>query len=61
MGVLVFDIENNVKVFHVSVEHENTNTRTKKPACKSLAWSTNGNLLYSGFTDGKIRTYRVKN
>jgi len=34
--------------------------KLRKPACISLAWSTNGSTLYAGYTDGVIRVWEVR-
>jgi guanine nucleotide-binding protein subunit beta-2-like 1 protein len=32
---------------------------SKKPACTALAWSSNGNTLYAGYSDNFIRVWEV--
>ena len=36
-----------------------TKAKTNFPECISLAWSTDGNTLFAGYTDGKIRVWTI--
>lgn len=61
-GISIWDLENKSLVATL-----NSNTvpdfqnKTKEEAVPiSLAWSTDGNTLYAGYTDGQIRVYEVR-
>jgi guanine nucleotide-binding protein subunit beta-2-like 1 protein len=42
------------------VENQGPKAKGLLPACISLCWSANGNFLYSGYTDNKIRVWAVQ-
>jgi guanine nucleotide-binding protein subunit beta-2-like 1 protein len=39
------------------INNPNAKETTKEPACLSLAWSADGNVLYAGYSDGVIRVW----
>jgi guanine nucleotide-binding protein subunit beta-2-like 1 protein len=39
---------------------ETKTTKSKKPCCISLAWSADGSVLFSGYTDNTIRVWAVQ-
>lgn len=64
--IKVWDLENKNmmdELMHVEKETEGKDpTRAKTsgiPWCVSLTWSSDGNTLYAGCTDGKIHVYEV--
>jgi hypothetical protein len=44
---------------HALMRHPSVCSRAQKPYCVSLAWSADGSILYSGYTDGQIRVWAV--
>jgi guanine nucleotide-binding protein subunit beta-2-like 1 protein len=60
-SIKIWDLESKRMVDELRLE--NTAPKGKKhiqqPYCTCLAWSFDGNDLYAGYTDSKIRVYRV--
>jgi len=56
-GVRIWDLEDK-KIVAELVPESNLKT---KPVCTSIAWSVDGNTLYSGFSDNTIREWGVHN
>jgi guanine nucleotide-binding protein subunit beta-2-like 1 protein len=54
-GVRVWDLEDKKPIAELIPE----TTFKYKPQCTSIAWSVDGNTLYSGFTDNTIREWNV--
>ena len=54
-GVRIWDLEDKKIVADLVPE----STLKNKPQCTSIAWSVDGNTLYSGFTDNTIREWGV--
>ena len=54
-GVRIWDLEDKKIVAELVPE----STLKSKPVCTSIAWSADGNTLYSGFTDNTIREWGV--
>lgn len=53
--VRVYDLESKELIVELVPE-----TQTKKaPACTCIAWSADGNVLYSGYTDNLIRAWSI--
>jgi len=55
-AIRVWDLENKDIVAELVPE----TTRKVKPQCTSIAWSADGSMLYSGFTDNTIRVWGVR-
>jgi guanine nucleotide-binding protein subunit beta-2-like 1 protein len=55
-GLRVYDLETKEVVSQLEPE----STQKNKPQCTSMAWSADGNTLYSGHTDGIVRKWNVK-
>uniref|UniRef100_A0A1I7ZAP6 Small ribosomal subunit protein RACK1 n=1 Tax=Steinernema glaseri TaxID=37863 RepID=A0A1I7ZAP6_9BILA len=57
-SVKIWDLENKSLVDELKVDSTSAKGKTA-PQCTSLAWSTDGQVLYAGFTDNIIRVWRV--
>jgi len=57
--IKIWDLESKSIVDELRPEVSTTGKRSKAPACISLAWSTDGNTLFAGYTDGIIRVYQI--
>ncbi|CCW62229.1 unnamed protein product [Phytomonas sp. EM1] len=54
-NVRVYDLEANSIIIELTPE----STSKRAPECISIAWSANGNTLYTGYTDNLIRVWSV--
>lgn len=54
-GIVVFNLEHKNKMDGPKLEIQEGE---KEPACISLTWSHDGNTLFSGYTDNKIRAWQ---
>jgi len=57
-GIKIWDVEKRKLV--ADLNHKSHASLKKKPQPLSLAWSADGNTLFSGHTDGNIRVWEVK-
>jgi guanine nucleotide-binding protein subunit beta-2-like 1 protein len=55
----IWDLESKSIVDELKPEFPNLGKKAQVPFCVSLAWSADGQTLYSGYTDGKIRVWTV--
>jgi len=55
-AIRIFDLENKDVIAELIPE---TPKKSLKPECTSLAWSADGTVLYSGYTDNTIRVWGV--
>jgi len=58
-SIKVWDLESKNAVCELKPEFINVGKNSNKPACTSLAWSADGSILFSGYTDSKIRVWQV--
>jgi len=63
-AIRIWDLESKKLVVELTQKNTpdfltNTNTKQDAPAPLSLAWSSDGTLLFAGFTDHVIRVYEV--
>jgi len=56
--VKIWDLEHKKLVESLSVNTGDENTSVE-PKCLSLAWATDGQTLYAGYTDNKIRVWEL--
>jgi guanine nucleotide-binding protein subunit beta-2-like 1 protein len=59
-GIRVFDLQNKVEIQYLNKSSEADFTTVQadsNPGCLSLAWSSDGQTLFSGYTDGIIRVW----
>lgn len=54
--IRIFDLENKEPVAELTPE---TQKKSAKPECTSIAWSADGSVLYSGYTDNTVRVWSV--
>lgn len=66
--ITIWDVEHNTVVATLVPETEDVeegeeaavvSKKALKPYCTSLAWSHDGNTLFSGYTDNKVRVWNV--
>ena len=60
-GIKIWDLESKKLVENITLEQEGETSAKKAqlPQCISLAWSADGQTLFAGYTDHKIRVYSV--
>mmetsp|Transcript_4185 Transcript_4185/g.26532 ORF Transcript_4185/g.26532 Transcript_4185/m.26532 type:complete len:329 (+) Transcript_4185:176-1162(+) len=58
-SIKIWDLESKSLVDEVRPEFENVGKRSQPPFCTSMAWSSDGSTLFTGFTDGLVRVYHV--
>ncbi|KAK9375466.1 Aldehyde/histidinol dehydrogenase [Lipomyces chichibuensis] len=58
-SIKVFDLENKVPVDDLKPDFVEGGSKTKVPECISLAWSSDGQNLFAGYTDNMIRVWQV--
>jgi guanine nucleotide-binding protein subunit beta-2-like 1 protein len=65
--VRIWDLETKTEVATLTNESDEnfhihpSPATTKKPACTALAWSSNGNLIFAGYSDHFVRVWEVTN
>ena len=61
-GIKVWDLDSKTLIndFSPEIYAKDGKTKVKSPGALSLTWSSNGDVLYGGYTDGVIRAYAVK-
>merc|ERR1711934_864918 len=61
MGIRIWDLEGKGIVDELKLELPPTDAKSKAlpTACVSLAWSSDGNTLFAGYTDSIIRVWNV--
>jgi guanine nucleotide-binding protein subunit beta-2-like 1 protein len=57
--IQIWDLEHKSIVDEVSPETFTGASRTDPPQCISLAWAPEGQVLFAGYTDNKIRVWQV--
>eukprot|EP01060_Flectonema_neradi_P008829 TRINITY_DN1631_c0_g1_i1.p1 TRINITY_DN1631_c0_g1~~TRINITY_DN1631_c0_g1_i1.p1 ORF type:complete len:318 (+),score=70.26 TRINITY_DN1631_c0_g1_i1:48-1001(+) len=58
-AIKIWDLESKQTVAELVPELPDMGRRAMKPECISLAWSADGSVLYSGYTDNTIRVWGV--
>jgi guanine nucleotide-binding protein subunit beta-2-like 1 protein len=58
-SIKVWDLETKVSVTELKPEFPTQSRKALPPYAVSLAWSADGNTLFAGYTDGKIRVWTV--
>jgi guanine nucleotide-binding protein subunit beta-2-like 1 protein len=60
-GIIVWDLETKRRINHIQpdVYLPDSDRRIRSPKALSVAWSHDGEVLYAGFSDNKIRAYSV--
>ena len=53
------DLEKKSKVDELKPEYLEVGKKSREPECVSLAWSADGQTLFAGYTDNKIRCWGV--
>merc|ERR1711963_322473 len=56
-SIQIWDLEGKAIVDEVRPEVFNTSSRAEPPQCISLAWSSDGQTLFAGYTDNMIRVW----
>lgn len=57
--IVIFDLEKKSKVDELRPEFLEAGGKARDPECVSLAWSADGQTLFAGYTDNKIRAWGV--
>lgn len=57
--VKIWDLEDKTIVDELKLDIASTNMKKSPPQCTSLAWSSDGQTLFVGYTDNIIRVWRV--
>ncbi|KAH7729544.1 receptor for activated protein kinase c [Aphelenchoides avenae] len=57
--VKIWDLEDKTAVDELKLDVASGSTKKAAPLCTSLAWSTDGQTLFAGYTDNTIRVWRV--
>ena len=57
--IAIFDLEKKTKVDSLKPEFVSSGKKAQEPQCISLCWSADGQTLFSGYTDNKIRAWTV--
>ncbi|RAK91384.1 WD40 repeat-like protein [Aspergillus costaricaensis CBS 115574] len=58
-SITIFDLEKKSKVDELKPEYVEKGKKSRDPECVSLAWSADGQTLFAGYTDHKIRAWGV--
>lgn len=61
MIFIIQDLESKemVEELRPDVVSQSQNSNTEPPKCLSLAWSTDGQTLFAGYSDNNIRVWQV--
>lgn len=54
-SIIIFDLEKKSKVDELKPEYVEVGKKSREPECISLAWSADGQTLFAGYTDNKVR------
>merc|ERR1711991_361895 len=57
--IKIWDLESKNIVDELRPEFLNTGKNAQMPVCLSLAWSADGQTLFSGYSDNLIRVWQV--
>lgn len=58
-SIIIFDLEKKSKVDELKPEYMEVGKKSREPECVSLAWSADGQTLFAGYTDNRIRCWGV--
>jgi len=58
-SIKIWDLESKSIVAELAPELPEMGRKATKPECISLAWSADGSVLYSGYTDNTVRVWGV--
>jgi len=58
-AIKIWDLESKSLVAELTKNFAEFQPKTTNPACISLAWSPDGNTLFTGYTDNMIRVWEV--
>ncbi|ORX91219.1 WD40 repeat-like protein [Basidiobolus meristosporus CBS 931.73] len=58
-SIKIWDLESKSVVDELRPEFVGVGRKSNDPYCVSLAWSADGNTLFSGYTDNEIRVWQV--
>jgi len=60
-GIKIWDLESKIVVDELRPEFVPTGKNQTVPYATCLAWSSDGSILFAGYTDGHIRAFHVSN
>lgn len=58
-SIKIFDLEHRNILDELRPDFGSVGKKSTDPECVSLAWSSDGQVLFAGYTDGIIRVYEV--
>lgn len=58
-SIKVWDLEKKEVVVELTPEFDHVGKKSQPPQCIALAWSADGQTLFSGYTDNHIRAWQV--
>jgi len=58
-SIRIWDLESKSVVDQLQPEFDDLGKKALVPSCVSLAWSADGNTLFSGYTDSMVRVWAV--
>ncbi len=58
-GIKIWDLESKSVVDELRPEFPEQGRKSTLPQCVSLAWSSDGQTLFTGYTDNLIRVWQV--
>ncbi len=59
-GIKIWDLESKNLVDELNPQFVDVGKNSQPPQCISLAWSADGQVLFAGYTDNKIRVWAVQ-
>jgi guanine nucleotide-binding protein subunit beta-2-like 1 protein len=60
-SILIWDLESKNIINDIRItDYDNCSRKAIRHFCTCLHWSSDGSVLYAGFTDGKIRVYSLE-
>jgi len=59
-GIKIWDLETKSLVDTLCPDFTDVGKKSQPPQCVSLSWSADGQTLFSGYTDNKIRVWTVQ-
>lgn len=60
-SIKIWDLESKLSIAELAPDFPPVSRKAQKPHAISLAWSSDGNTLFAGYTDSNIRVWEVSN
>lgn len=58
-SVKIWDLESKSLVADLNKSHPDFQAKIAEPACTSVAWSSDGTILFAGYTDNLVRVWEI--